>query len=242
MVNPELDALLAVQADDALIRGIEARRAALAPQVATLTAIHRRATEEVARTESALDRELARQRGLEVRVAELRAQQERNTAILNNAQKLRDATAAAGQLETVRRACAEAESDLLSATRRVHDLRTALAVHRDALSQLSGEQAEARTRLAAEQAALASELADAAVKRRASAGQVPSALLGKYERVAARRNTEVVVELRDFCCAACDTAIPLQRRPAFASGKVIEPCEACGVLLYHRPAPQEQDR
>jgi predicted nucleic acid-binding Zn-ribbon protein len=237
-VNPELQALLIVQADDEIIRGIEARQAALAPRIAQLDAARRRAAEDVQRSESALERELTRQRALEASIADHKQRHEKNVAILNQAQKLKEATAAAAQLEAARRVLADEESELLSSTRRITDLRTALTAHQEVLETVSAQQADARRTLASERAALDAELATARAKRAESASGVGKSLLSKYDRVSGHRRTAVVFELYgDYCCGACDTAIPLQRRPAMSTGMVIEPCEGCGVLLYYRPVP-----
>jgi predicted nucleic acid-binding Zn-ribbon protein len=234
VVNRELDALLAVQAEDVAIRAIESRRDALAPRLLLLDATQKRAMEEVTRTESALERELTRQRVLDTRIAETRSFHERATAALDSAEKLSEATTAAAQVESTRRALADGESEALGLTRRVADLRTALAAHREVLAQVSTDQGGARTELEAQRAAIDAELATARARRQLSASAVSAGLLSKYERIAARRKAEALIELRDFCCRACDTAIPLQRRPVMAAGNVIEPCEGCGVLLYHR--------
>lgn len=234
MVNRELDALLAVQADDASIRAIEARRDVLSPRLAQLDATQKRAVEEVARTESALERELTRQRILETRLAETREMHDRAADALANAAKLSDATTAAAQVEVTRRAVADGESEALVITRRVADLRTALAAHREVLAQVSLDQGEARSELEQQRASIDAELATARVHRQLSASAVGPELLSKYERIAMRRRSDALIELREFCCSACDTAIPLQRRPLMSSGNVIEPCEGCGVLLYHR--------
>jgi predicted nucleic acid-binding Zn-ribbon protein len=236
-VNPELQALLVVQGDDTVIRGIEERMAAIAPRLAAMDAAHKGAAANLARSEAALDKELARQRDLDGRIADHRLRHEKNVEILNNAQKLKEATAAAAQVEAARRALADEESELLAITRRITDLRTAVAAHRDAVATIAADQASARETLSAERAALERELTAARAKRSESARHVGASLLAKYDRVHTRRRTEVVVALHDdFSCGACETAIPLQRRPAMSSGNVVEPCEGCGVLLYYRPA------
>lgn len=235
-MNQDIESLLVVQADDAAIRGIEARRDALAPRLSLLDVTQKRAMEEVSRTEAALERELTRQRVLDSRLAETRALHDRAESALGRAEKLSEATAAASQVETSRRALADGESEALALSRRVADLRTALAAHREVLAQVSNDQGEARAELEAQRAGIDAELATARVRRQLSAAAVSAALLQKYERIAARRRADALIEVRDFCCSACDTAIPLQRRAVMASGTVIEPCEGCGVLLYQRPA------
>jgi predicted nucleic acid-binding Zn-ribbon protein len=234
--NGDLEALLAVQADDAAIRDIEARRDALAPRLTLLDATQKRVVAEVARTESALERELTRQRILDARLADTRAMHERAAAALASAERLRDAAAAATQVETMRRAMADGESEALVIVRRIADLRTALSAHREVLAQVSSDQGAARAELEQQRAELDAELATARARRQLSASAVTPGLLAKYERIALRRRAAALIEVRDFCCSACDTAIPLQRRPVLSAGNVIEPCEGCGVLLY-QPVP-----
>jgi len=237
-VNPDIETLLAVQEDDANIRAIEARRDALAPRLSLLDARQKRAVEEVARTEASLERELTRQRLLESRVSETRARHERYTAVLDGAERLREAAAAAAQVEGTLRALADGEGEAVVVARRVADLRTALAAHREVLAQVSADQGDARTEMEAARAGIEAELATARAKRHLAAGAVSPGLLSKYDRIASRRQSAALIELRDFCCSACDTAIPLQRRIAFSTGSVIEPCEGCGVLLFQRPVAE----
>lgn len=236
MINQELEALLAVQADDAGIREIEARRAEVAPRLAHLEQVYKRAVVDVTRAEAALEKERAGQRAVEQMLGELRARHEHNTDLLNRAQKLRDATAAARQLEESGQALASLESRALATSRRVNDLRTALTAFREVLSSITGEQQAARATIASELESLDRELAVARAKRSVAAAAVAPGLLAKYERITARRQSAALIELRHFNCSACDTAIPLQRRPAMSSGMHIEPCEGCGVLLYQRPS------
>jgi predicted nucleic acid-binding Zn-ribbon protein len=148
------------------------------------------------------------------------------------AERISDATAAAGQVETSRRALADTESDAHGVARRIADLRTALSAHREVLAQVSLDQGDARSELERQRAALEAELATARVHRQLSAAAVSPDLLSKYERIALRRRGDALIELREFYCSACDTAIPLQRRPFMMAGGIIEPCEACGVLLF----------
>jgi len=239
-VNPELQALLVVQEDDGVIRGIEARLAILAPRIAALDAARRRAAEEVTRSEHALAKEETHQRDLEARIADHQLKHEKNLEVLNNASKVKEATAAAAQLEAGRAVLAKEESELLTSNRRLADLRTALAAHRDVLEQVSAQQADARATVHAERAAIQAEIDSARTKRNAAAAGVGKSLLSKYDRIHTHRRKTVVFALNaDFSCGACDTAIPLQRRLPMSTGMLVEPCEGCGVLLYFELPPAQ---
>jgi predicted nucleic acid-binding Zn-ribbon protein len=239
-VNTELEALLVVQQDDDVIRGIQARHDALAPRLAALDKVRQRAVEEMTRNEATLRRELDRNKVLEAQMAEHRARHEKNLAVLNQAHKLKEATAAMAQVETARKVLAEEESEMLALTRRIADLRTATEAAKSALSELDQQQTEARAAMEVERAEIAKAMQAAQAQRALSAKAVNPSLLSKYDRVHQRRRDVAIYAVHSgFSCGSCDTAIPLQRRPAMTSGaQAIEVCEACGVLLY-LPTPAE---
>lgn len=235
-MNPDLLALLIVQEADAAILDLETRLAALTPRPLALAAAGRGVSDDLARTEAMLARELERHRDLEAGLAHRRALHERSVEMLHQAQTLKEATAAAAQVEATRRTLADEEREVLTLTRRIGDLRTAVTAHREAVTTMAAEQATARADLAAERASLEAALRAARAQRARSSRDVSPGLLARYDRIHDRRRTTVLVPLHpDYTCGACDTAIPLQRRPALASGTVVEPCEECGVLLYRRP-------
>jgi predicted nucleic acid-binding Zn-ribbon protein len=101
-----------------------------------------------------------------------------------------------------------------------------------ALAQLEQTQAEARSSLAADRAAIESELSAVRARRDEHARAVPRPMLGTYEKVRRRRHAETVFPLRGPSCGSCDTAIPTQRRASMASTGSLEMCEGCGALLY----------
>lgn len=236
MVNPELAALLVVQQDDDTIRDIRARHDALAPRLAAMDKARKRAMDEVARHQAVVVREEDRHRALDLQLAEHRDRLARNMAVLDQAHKVKEATAAMSQVETARRVLADDESELLAVSRRLQDARTGLGAARAVLAEIESDQAEERQVVEAERAAIAAELESALARRAASAAAVGASLLSKYDRVQMRRQAQALFPLGNgFTCGSCDTAIPLQRRPAMSSGRNIEVCEACGVLLYFAP-------
>ncbi len=238
-MNPELEALLVVQQHDEGIRAIEARRDSLAPRLAALDKARQRAADEATRADAALERELERHRALESRISEHRARHEKNLGVLNQAHKLKEATAAMAQVETARRVLAEEESELLGLSRRIADLRSAATATREAVGSLDETQSAAREALAVERSSIDSEIATARAARDSSSVGVTPSLLSRYDRLQSRRRAAVVFALgTDFSCGNCDTSIPMQRRPSMASGNVIETCEGCGALLYLRLPPK----
>lgn len=226
-------ALLVVQQHDDTLREVGARRDALAPRLAAMEKARQRAVDEVARHEVALTKESERKRALDARMQEHRQRLEKNSAVLDQAHKVKEATAAMAQVETARRVLAEDESEALSMSRRLADLRTGLAAAQEALATIDAEQLTARQVVEADRARIGEELAAAHARRVQSSAAVAPGLLSRYDRVQARRQGPALFALNaGFSCGSCDTAIPLQRRPAMSSGQTIEVCEGCGVMLY----------
>lgn len=236
-MQPELMALLAVQEDDGAIRAIEQELAAIAPRVASLDKAKQRAHDEVERARAAIERETERYRALDTRITDHREKHERNLATLEQARKLREATAAMAQVEMARRVLAEEESELAGMARRLGEMTSAQEAHRQAAEALDAEQETVRAELAASQAQLEGQLAEARTVRDDKAASIDPSLLSRYDRIATRRRSDALFAIRGLTCGACDTAIPLQRRNALMVAGLIDVCEACGVLLYANPEP-----
>lgn len=234
-MQAELVALLAVQGDDGVIWELEGELAAFTPRLASLDKARQRAHDEVERTRSAIEKETERYRTLEARITDHREKHERNVATLDQARKLREATAAMAQVEMARRVLAEEESELAAMARRLGELQSALEAHRAAFAALESEQEEARTTLRDEMRVVEDKLAAARSAREEKARAVKPALLTRYERIALRRRAPALYAIRGLTCAACDTSIPLQRRNSLLVGGAIDVCEGCGVLLYAAP-------
>ncbi len=230
-MHPNIDQLLALQADDNRISGIEQKIAALAPRLRELDRVRQQAADALQRAEAAIEGELQRQRDIQARVELHKKQQERNLAQLDSIKKMKEATAAMSQVETTRRLVAEDESELAAIGRRTETMRADVERTRAALAHAEEEQATARGEIATEQTALESELSGARADRETKAANVDRQLLSKYDRIRSRR-ANALYPLRGPSCGNCDTAIPLQRRNVMAASGTIEVCEGCGVLLY----------
>ncbi len=230
----DLTALLALQADDLVIHEIETKLAALEPRIAELDARRKRVADAVERQSAAVAAEEKKQAFLRDKIAEHRQLIERNQAQFDAVTNIRQATAAAAQMEQAKKIVAGEESDLLSLNRRLEELRGALKAVKDELAALEAEQATARGEVAEQRAALDGELATAAAKRAETAKAVPAAMRSRYDRLRNKKRVHVVVALNGLACGACDTAIPMQRRHAMLSTGAIEACEVCGVMMYHQ--------
>ena len=234
-MNQDVEAVLALQDDDAAADAVEARLKALEPRERDLDRVRQVAEDALARARSAMEAEERRHAAMSTRVAEHRQLHQRNVTQLEGVRKMRDATAATSQVEQARQVLAAEEAELQSIAHRLAELRGAVATQQQALESLGEEQRVAREQLGSERRVVEEEMQAARAKREQAAAKVPRALLGKYDRIRGRRKNEggaVVYPLRGPSCGNCDTAIPLQRRTVMQRTGAIETCEACGVLLY----------
>jgi uncharacterized protein len=231
-VHQELEALLALQADDDVIDALDGKLRALGPRLAELERRRKAVAEHLATAEVATEADERKHRDLEGRLTDHKQRQERNLAHLDSVKRMREATAAMAQVEQARKILIEEESELQGLARRIADGHKSIAAHREALATEDSEQAAERDALAAERAVIEGELAEARAKRAQTAAHVPKAILAKYDRIRGRRGEQAIFALRGPSCGHCDTAIPLQRRNQMIGTGQIEVCEACGVLLY----------
>jgi predicted nucleic acid-binding Zn-ribbon protein len=230
-MQSEVQALLALQEDDARIQELEQRLHALDPRMAALDKKRENAKTAVDRSRAAVEGEERRQRELQGMIAQHKQMQEKNLAQLDAVKRLKEATAAMAQVESARRIIADDESELQALNRRIGELRTTVVTNEANLASVEEEQAAAREEIAKERAEIDASLAEARTTRNGKTGAVPRPLLGKYDRIRTRR-TQALYPLRGESCGNCDTAIPMQRRNQMAVNGPIDVCEACGVLLY----------
>jgi predicted nucleic acid-binding Zn-ribbon protein len=227
----EVEALLALQEDDARITELENRMRALEPRLAALDRKREQAESTLNKSRSAVEAEERRQRDLQGKVQQHKQMQEKNLAQLDAVKRLKEATAAMAQVEAARRIIAEDESELTAISRRLTELRSAVQTSESDLAAIQGEQATAREEIEKERGEIDSSLAVARAERQSKTAGVSRVTLGKYDRIRTRKS-QALYALRGESCGNCDTAIPMQRRNQMAANGPIDVCEACGVLLY----------
>jgi predicted nucleic acid-binding Zn-ribbon protein len=224
--------LLAVQADDIEIHGLEERLAALMPRIEAMAKEQERAKHALDQARQAVEAEERRQRDVRGRLDQYRQLEERNQSQLNSVTTSREATAATAQLDQARRMIGEAQHELESVNHRISDLRHAVTEREHGLHDIEQAQRDLRASLDADRAKIDSELAAIRARRDERARGVPRSLLARYDRIRSRKRVHAVFPLRGHSCANCDTVIPLQRRSSMSGSGATEICEGCGVLLY----------
>ncbi|MCC6931157.1 MAG: hypothetical protein IT359_19360 [Gemmatimonadaceae bacterium] len=231
-MHAELVALLELQADDDVVEGIMAQIDGIAPRLAALDAARAKAARQVEITQAQLGDAERKQREVAHLVAEHRQRVERNQHQLDLVKNMREATAATQQVESGKRMLSEGEQGLRDAEEMANGIRNALDAHRAILEEFDATQDAKRTAIHDERQALDVQLAEAQGKRAAAAARVPGSMRGMYEKIRARRRSQVVFAVTHGACGSCDTAIPVQRRTQMVSKGTLELCEGCGMLLY----------
>ncbi|MEW5916707.1 MAG: hypothetical protein AB1762_09890 [Gemmatimonadota bacterium] len=231
-MTPEIQQLLALQAFDDQLDGLQRELDALTPRRRALDDARALAHAELAATENSIVVDDKRRRELEGRLTDHRTKQERNLAALDQVKRIREATAAMAQVEAGRRLLIEEEQELDQVVRRVATSRDYAVKQRRAIEALEAAQADERQQLDEESARITGELEAARAKRNAQAASVNRNTLSRYDRIRARRRGHAVFALSGGACGCCDTAIPIHRRNAMSTSGSIDVCEACGVLLY----------
>jgi predicted nucleic acid-binding Zn-ribbon protein len=232
-LSTDLDSLLALQADDVIIHGLEERLAALEPRIRELDQRKQRTLDAIARTSTAVAAEEKKQAWLRDKLSEHKLLIERNQAQMDAVKTMKQATAAVAQMDQARKIVAGEESDLLAINRRLEELRGVLNGQSNELANVEAEQESARTEVATARVSINAELDVAKLKRAAAAELVPAVLRTKYDRIrGGKKRTEAVFAMSGMSCGNCDTAIPMQRRHVMNNTGAIDLCEACGVLMY----------
>jgi predicted nucleic acid-binding Zn-ribbon protein len=93
LVNSLLDALLALQAQDDVVDGLQARLDALAPRLADLDVVRQRAVRSIEEIRAGVDADERRQREVEGRISDHRQRHDKNVAHLDAVKRMREATA-----------------------------------------------------------------------------------------------------------------------------------------------------
>ena len=230
-MNPDLQALLQLQEDDAALDALEARLGALNARTAALTKERSAADVALAKAKELVAAEEKTQRAIQTRLAEHKATQQHNTAQLDVVTKPKEAAAAMAQIEHAKRLIGEDETDLKALDVKLRGLRDSVAEKEMALEEMTAAQKAESEKLDAERSQLTQQIASAKSARAAAAAKVPRNLTSNYDRLRSRKRDRAVFPLAGNSCGNCDTMLATQGRAAMSKGGIAV-CEGCGVMLY----------
>ena len=111
-MSPDLEAVLALQAEDAIVAQLNRKLHALDERLKSLDTERTAVEESLARAQSTAEAEEKRRRELSVKVEDHKTMQERNLATLDVVRKPKEATAAMSQVDMLRKVLSQEETDL----------------------------------------------------------------------------------------------------------------------------------
>ena len=108
-MSPDLEAVLALQAEDAIVAQLNEKLRALDGQMKTLDAERKHVEESRARARATAEQEEKKRRELSIKVEDHKAMQGRNLATLDVVRKPKEATAAMAQVDMLQKVLSEEE-------------------------------------------------------------------------------------------------------------------------------------
>jgi predicted nucleic acid-binding Zn-ribbon protein len=213
-VHADLEALLKLQGKDKIVMDLEAELAALEPELQQLDDELGQAEESLGGARSRVDEADKRRQDLEGKIESYRVMQERRRQRLEWVRGAKEASNLMAELDLARTAQGLA------------------AEEEQRLEEIRAGQSPKREEIAAKQAEIGDKLQAARADRAETAKPVPSQLQDRYNRIRQGRAPLALYPIHNGACGHCYTSVPLHRRQKVLGGSGVEPCEACGVLIY----------
>lgn len=238
-MHPDLEAVLALQERDKAVMAVENEIQALAPEFDALDRELQDAEAALDAARQRVDEADSRREELEGKIEGHRVMQERRRQRLEWVKGAKEASTLMAELDLARTVLAKEEAEWIRSADKVQEARHLAAEAETKVEELRTEQAPKREALEAKQAELDEKLQQARAARKEATAAVPGGLLRRYEKILKGRAPLALYPLQNGACGHCFTAIPLHRQQNLHGGSGVEPCEACGVLVYD-PAEESE--
>jgi predicted nucleic acid-binding Zn-ribbon protein len=232
-VRVDLKVLLALQEKDSAITTIEKKLKALRPEIEDLDADLAELEDQLAVARGAAMEADKRRADLEARIESYRVMQERRRQRLEWVRGAKEASAIMAELDMARGVLAKEEADWLRSADELQEAEDLVAEADLRVEELKEAQKPKREEAAAKSTEYLAELEEARARRAEATKGIEHKILQYYDRILRGRAPNVLYPLTAGACGHCHTAVPLHRRQQVVSGSVVEPCEACGVLVYN---------
>jgi predicted nucleic acid-binding Zn-ribbon protein len=232
-VRVDLQALLALQEKDSAIMAIEKKLQALEPEIEELDADLAELENQLSEARGAAEEADQKRADLEARIESYRVMQERRRQRLEWVRGAKEASAIMAELDMARGVLAKEEADWMRSSDDLQEAEDLVAEAQSRVEELIEAQKPKREEAAAKRAEYQAELESARALRAEAAKGIEHKILQYYDRILRGRAPNVLYPLTGGACGHCHTAVPLHRRQQVVSGSVVEPCEACGVLVYN---------
>jgi len=235
-VRVDLQALLTLQEKDSAIMAIESQLQSLEPAREALDADLADLKEQLDIARAAASEADQRRADLEARIESYRLMQERRRQRLEWVRGAKEASAIMAELDMARGVLAKEEAEWMRSADELQRAEERVAEAEASVGELEENQKPHRAELEDKSKALLADLETAKDRRKEAAKDVSFKILQYYDRINSGRAPNALYPLVAGACGHCHTSVPLHKRQQIVSGSVVEPCEACGVLVYNDAA------
>jgi predicted nucleic acid-binding Zn-ribbon protein len=232
-VRVDLQALLALQEKDSAIAAIEKKLRALQPEIEDLDADLEEVEEQLEVARKAAEEADKRRADLEARIESYRLMQERRRQRLEWVRGAKEASAIMAELDMARGVLAKEEAEWMRSADELQEAEDLVAEAEMRVEELKQVQQPQREEAAAKTTTYQNDLEGARAVRAEAAKAVEFKILQYYDRIHSGRAPNALYPLEAGACGHCHTAVPLHKRQQIVNGPNVEPCEACGVLVYN---------
>ena len=232
-MDGQLKTLIALQALDTRIAGLEAEAARIPRAIETLRTRTAEAKKIVDTAKTALDAARKETRAKEKDLEVVQAKRSKNEARLYEVKTNKEYSAVLIEIEDIKQEKAKMEEEVLvlmeAQERLAGDIREAEARFKQRETEGRGQEATAKDLLRT----VETELAGVRTERKELAGQLPGPILADYDRILrARGGLALVPVTKPNFCGACRMTITPQRLQELRAQASLIPCESCGRYLY----------
>ncbi len=236
----DLQALLTLQDKDSVIAVIEKKLHGLRPEIEDLDADVADIEEKLEVARKGATEADKRRADLEARIESYRVMQERRRQRLEWVRGAKEASAIMAELDMARGVLAKEEAEWMRSADALQEAEEHVSEVEERVSEIGEVQKPRREEISAQSVSFEAELEAARAVREEATKGIATKILQYYNRIHSGRAPSVLYPLTGGACGNCHTSVPLHRVQQIVSGAVVEPCEACGVLVYNEVNEEDE--
>jgi uncharacterized protein len=235
-VDGQLKTLIALQALDTRIAGLEAEAARIPRAIETLRTRTAEAKKIVDTDKTALDAARKETRAKEKDLEDNQVKRQKFEGQLYQVKTNKEYSAVLTEIEEVKQQKSRIEEEILTLMERQERLAGEIKDAEGRLKTAETEGAGAEKTLRERLATVEAELGGVKGERAAVARALPANVLADYDRLLrARAGLAIVPVLKPNLCGACRMTVTPQRLQELRAQNALLACESCGRYLYWQP-------
>lgn len=235
-MDGHLKTLIALQALDTRIGGLEAEAAKLPRDIEAVRARTAEAKKQVDAAKASLDTARKETRAKEKDLEDNQVKRQKFEGQLYQVKTNKEYSAVLSEIEEVKQQKSRIEEEILTLMERQERLAGEIKDAEARLKAAETEGATAEKSLRERLAAVEAELGGVKGERAGATRGLPANLLADYDRLLrARAGLAIVPVLKPNLCGACRMTVTPQRLQELRAQNALLACESCGRYLYWQP-------